>query len=241
MPPAAHATASTALKIAKVSEVRGQVRVWDLPVRLFHWLIVMLFAFSWWSGEEHEMDWHRWSGYGVLALLVFRIYWGFAGERTARFAAFLRGPGAVLTYARTLAQRPYVAGQGHNPMGGWSVMLMLAALVVQVSAGLFSVDVDGLESGPLSDYVSFETGRSAAKIHHLVFNIALAVVAIHVAAIVVYRLLLKTDLITPMITGKLRSANHDVVVVGSGLSWRALVGVIGAAAFAYAISRGFRF
>lgn len=224
-----------------MAEIRGAVRVWDLPVRLFHWLIVALFAFSWWSGENHDMDRHRWSGYAVLALLMFRIYWGFAGERTARFAAFLRGPGAVLAYARSLAQRPYVAGQGHNPIGGWSVMLMLAALTVQVCAGLFAVDVDGLESGPLSDYVSFETGRSAAKIHHLVFNIALAVVVVHIAAIVVYRLVLKTDLITPMITGKRQGAGRAAVAVGTGVSWRALVGVIGAAAFTYAISKGFRF
>ncbi len=219
----------------------SKIRVWDVPVRLFHWLIVVLFAFSWWSGEEHYMDWHRWSGYGALALLLFRIYWGFAGTSTARFAAFLRGPGAVLGYARGLAQRPYVAGQGHNPIGGWSVMLMLAALTVQVCAGLFAVDVDGLESGPLSDYVSFETGRSAAKLHHLVFNIALAVVAVHIAAIAVYRLWLKADLITPMITGKRQGVGPAAEAVGPGVSWRALVGMIGAAALAYAISRGFRF
>jgi cytochrome b len=226
---------------AKSGQIRGQVRVWDLPVRLFHWLIVGLFGFSWWSGENHEMEWHRWSGYAALALLVFRIYWGFAGERTARFAAFLRGPGAVLAYARSLAQRPYVAAQGHNPLGGWSVMLMLSALTVQVTAGLFSVDVDGLESGPLADYVSFETGRSAAKLHHLVFNIALAVVAVHIAAIAFYRLWLRTDLITPMITGKRESASPDAVAVGTGLSRRALLGVIVAAALAYAVSTGFRF
>jgi len=227
------------------ARVPGPIRVWDLPVRLFHWLIVGLFAFSWWSGENHDMDWHRWSGYAVLALLVFRLYWGFAGTSTARFAAFVRGPGAALTYARSLAQRPYIAKVGHNPIGGWSVMLMLAALVVQVAAGLFAVDVDGIESGPLSDYVSFETGRAAAKLHHLVFNIALAVVAVHIAAIMVYRFWLKTDLITPMITGKRQSASLPpdaaAAAVGLGLSWRALVGVAAAAAVAYAISVGFRF
>jgi cytochrome b len=120
-------------------------------------------------------------------------------------------------------------------------MLMLTALTVQVTAGLFSVDVDGLESGPLADYVSFEAGRSAAKLHHLVFNIALAVVVVHIAAIAFYRLWLRTDLITPMITGKRQSASPDAVAVGSGLSWRALLGVIGAAAMAYAVSTGFRF
>ena len=223
------------------SSAENTVRVWDLPVRLGHWLIVVLFGFSWWSGENHEMDWHRWSGYSALALLLFRIYWGFAGERTARFASFLRGPGTVLAYGKTLARRPYVAGQGHNPMGGWSVMIMLAALTVQVTAGLFSVDVDGLESGPLADYVSFETGRWAAHIHHLVFNIALAVVVVHIAAIAFYRFWLRTDLITPMITGKRPLPALTTAAVGTGISWRAAGGMIGAAACVYAIATGFRF
>ncbi len=79
-------------------------RVWDAPVRLFHWLLVGLLGFSWWSGEQHEMEWHRWSGYAILALLVFRIYWGFFGGRTARFTQFVRGPAAAFAYLRTLGR-----------------------------------------------------------------------------------------------------------------------------------------
>ncbi|MGB3928022.1 MAG: cytochrome b/b6 domain-containing protein, partial [Sphingobium sp.] len=74
--------------------------IWDFPTRLFHWLLVGLIAFSWWSGENHEMEWHRWSGYAILFLLVFRLYWGIVGGRTARFAHVVRGPGAAFAYLR---------------------------------------------------------------------------------------------------------------------------------------------
>ena len=81
------------------------VRVWDLPIRLFHWLITALFGFCWWSAENDHLDWHMWSGFGVLALVLFRVYWGFAGSATARFASFLKGPRAVFDYARNLFRR----------------------------------------------------------------------------------------------------------------------------------------
>jgi cytochrome b len=212
-------------------------RVWDAPVRLFHWLIVVLLGFSWWSGEQHEMEWHRWSGYVVLAALIFRFYWGFVGGRTARFAQFLRGPRAALAYARSLGVRPYAGTPGHNPIGGWSVVLMLATLTVMVVAGLFAVDVDGLESGPLSDYVDFDQGRAAAAVHHLVFNILLALVVLHVAAIVFYYVRLRHDLVTPMIHGRARVVTEPLGASG----WKAALGILVAAVCTYAISRGLRF
>jgi len=216
-------------------------RVWDLPVRLFHWLLVALLGFSWWSGEHHDMEWHRLSGYTILALLVFRIYWGFAGSRTARFTQFVRGPRAAFAYLRTLGKRPYQAADGHNPVGGWSVVLMLAALVVMVTAGLFSVDVDGLESGPLADYVSFDAGRVAADVHHLVFNVLLALVALHVLAVLFYLVGLRHNLVAPMIHGR-RKARADAVAATLGASpWKAAIGLVIAIAFAYAVSKGFRF
>ena len=133
--------------------------LWDVPVRAFHWLLIALIAFSWWSGENHEMEWHRTSGYAILALVVFRLFWGLAGGRTARFARFVRGPRAVIAYVRGGAG----AAPGHNPLGGWSVVAMLATVAAMVTAGLFAVDVDGLESGPLADYVTFDQGRMAAQ------------------------------------------------------------------------------
>jgi cytochrome b len=214
--------------------------IWDLPVRLFHWLLVALLAFSWWSGEQHEMDWHRRSGYAILALVVFRLYWGFAGGRTARFGHFLRGPRTAFAYLRSLGRRPYRPGPGHNPIGGWSVVLMLAALGAMVVAGLFAVDVDGLESGPLADYVSFDQGRTAADIHGLIFNILLALAALHILAILAYLIALRHNLIAPMIHGRRRIAAGDTAEPLGASPWKALIGIALAAALAYLVSTGFR-
>ena len=214
-------------------------RIWDAPIRLFHWLLVGLLGFSWWSGKQHEMDWHRLSGYCILALLIFRVYWGFVGGRTARFAQFIRGPRAALAYARSLAQGTYVAEPGHNPIGGWSVVLMLGTLVTMVAAGLFAVDIDGLESGPLADYVSFDQGRTAAGVHGYVFDILLALVALHLVAILFYIVRLRHNLIGPMITGRGPSRSEPVDGHGAQL-WKALLGIGLAALCSYAIARGFR-
>lgn len=224
------------------SPAAGNARVWDLPVRLFHWALVALLGFSWWSGDHHDMDWHRLSGYTILALLVFRLYWGVVGGRTARFGQFVRGPRAAFAYLGKLGRRPYQAADGHNPIGGWSVLLMLAALTVMVVAGLFSVDVDGLESGPLADYVSFDAGRWAAGVHHVVFNVLLALVALHVVAIIFYLVALRHNLVTPMIHGRRRIDAGEGVPTKLGASpWKAALGVVIAVALAYAVSKGFRF
>lgn len=215
------------------------VRVWDLPVRLFHWTLTALFAFSWWSGENHEMEWHRLSGLAVLALLLFRLFWGFAGSRTARFAQFLRGPVAVGAYLRKgTGNHP---SDGHNPLGGWSVVALLVVLLALVTAGLFAVDVDGFESGPLSDFVSFDSGRTAAGIHEVAFNIALALIALHICAIVYYRFFAGRDLVSPMITGK---RDVDAGEATQDVRWsplRALAGLALIAAFVWAVSKGFHF
>ncbi|MBJ7443417.1 MAG: cytochrome b/b6 domain-containing protein, partial [Sphingobium sp.] len=171
-------------------------------IRLFHWLLVGLLGFSWWSGERHEMEWHRLSGYAILFLLIFRLYWGFVGSGTARFVHFVRSPRTAFAYLRNLRTRPYRATAGHNPVGGWSVLLMLVSLIAMVTAGLFAVDVDGLESGPLADYVSFDQGRMAADLHGLLFNLLLALVALHIVAILYYLLRLRHNLIGPMIHGR---------------------------------------
>jgi cytochrome b len=210
--------------------------LWDLPVRLFHWLLVGLLGFSWWSGEHHDMDWHRLSGYAIVALLIFRIYWGFVGGRTARFAQFVKGPRAALDYVRGR----HTAAPGHNPIGGWSVLALLLTLAVMVSTGLFSVDVDGLESGPLSDYVSFDNGRLAAGVHHVAFNVLLALVALHVLAILVY-LVRRHDLIGPMIHGRRRLVGEEEAGPLGASWWKAALGVVLAAAIAWAISKEFRF
>lgn len=215
----------------------AKVAIWDLPIRLFHWLLVGLMAFSWWSGEEHELELHRTSGYLILALIVFRIFWGFAGTRTARFSSFLKGPAAVAAYVRDLGRRSSGSEGGHNPLGGWSVIAMLTAIALMVAAGLFAVDVDGWESGPLADYVSFDQGRAAAEVHEVLFKIILALVALHVVAIGFYRFWKGQNLIGPMILGK-----GKAVTANSRTSfWKLMLGIMIATAIAYAVSTGLRF
>jgi cytochrome b len=175
------------------------MKVWDLPIRLFHWLIVALVGFSWWSAESGLMDWHTRSGLAVLILLVFRLIWGFVGSSTARFGNFVRSPAAVIAYLRR--PRETVHAPGHNPLGGYSVIAMLLVLATQVGTGLFAVDVDGIESGPLSHLVSFDQGRAAAEVHHISFSVLQGLVVLHVLAIAWYRIKGRR-LIMPMLTGR---------------------------------------
>ena len=224
----------------KQAESRS-VKVWDGPVRLFHWLLVPLICFSWWSGEEHYMEWHRLSGYAILALLVFRIFWGLAGSRTARFGQFLRGPAAVAAYARTLTARDKTEADGHNPLGGWSVALMLLALVAMVVAGLFAVDIDGFESGPLAVFVSFDQGRAAAEWHETIFNVILALVALHLAAILFYLIWKRQNLISAMIHGRRKANASEQVAPVTYPIWKAGLGIAIAALSVYAVAQSFRF
>ncbi len=148
------------------------------------------------------MDWHRRSGLALLGLLVYRLVWGLIGPSTARFSVMLAGPRAVLTYFRTLRSGTHQKAFGHNPAGALSISAMLFSLSVQICTGLFSVDVDGLESGPLARFVSFETGRQFAGIHDASFKILLALIALHLSAILAYQFLLKERLVSAMVTGR---------------------------------------
>lgn len=176
-----------------------QAAVWDLPTRLFHWLLVALFALSWWSGKNEEVELHIWSGIAVLTLLAFRLLWGLTGSSTARFSSFVRGPVAVLAYLRDV--RGWNAA-GHNPLGALSVLVLLLAVAAQVATGLFQTDEDGLVEGPLAHLVSFDTADSMRELHEAIFDVLLVLVAIHVAAILFYRLVFGRRLLKPMITGR---------------------------------------
>lgn len=170
--------------------------VWDLPVRLVHWLLAGLIAFSWWSVHNHHTDWHIWSGCAILTLLIFRLLWGFVGSSTARFAGFVRGPRAVADYLRGGWR-----GVGHNPLGALSVLFLFGAVAIQVGLGLIAEDEDGIYTGPLSGLVSTDTSDKARDLHELGFNIILGLIVVHVAAIVFYRLRGR-HLTKAMITGR---------------------------------------
>jgi len=174
----------------------GKQPVWDLPVRLVHWLLAGLIAFSWWSVEYHHTDWHIWSGCAVLTLLIFRLLWGIVGSSTARFSSFVRGPSAILGYLRGRW-----SGIGHNPLGGLSVVALLADTALQVGLGLIAQDEDGIYAGPLAGLVSSDTSDRARDIHGVNFYVLLGLVALHVAAILFYRFRGRR-LLGPMISGK---------------------------------------
>lgn len=184
------------------------IRVWDLPLRLFHWLLVLLVLVSGLTGQfsadlgPWAARWHLLSGYGVLSLLLFRLVWGFAGGTYARFVSFVRGPRAVLEYAQeALGRRPARLYLGHNPLGGWSVLAMLGCLAMQVGCGLFLADEDlGIE-GPLAKYVAARTIDGLAIVHQAGLYGLLALIATHLGAIAFYRLAKGDNLVRPMLTG----------------------------------------
>jgi cytochrome b len=197
--------------------------VWDLPIRLTHWLFVGCIAVSWWTAEQRLMDWHRYSGYTMLGLLAFRIFWGIAGSSTARFARFIGGPRAVLNYLR-LPREERASMVGHTPLGSWSVVALLLAMTVQVSLGLFATDVDGLESGPLSHLVSFDVGRTIAEAHELSFDVLIALVALHVVAILFYLLVERNNLVSAMLSGR-KHRTEKPAGMQPAPAWRLWTGV----------------
>jgi cytochrome b len=216
-----------------------RAKLWDGPTRIFHWALVALLGFAWWSAETRNMEWHRLAGYSVVGLLVFRLLWGFVGSGSARFSSFVKGPAQTWAYLRTLPSRAHAVSPGHNPLGAWSVLALLGLLLLQVVTGLFSVDVDGLESGPLSDRVDFDTGRAFAAVHELSFTALQVLVALHVVAVIFYAVYKRADLVRPMVTGRGKFSTDPGLTFAP--VWRALLVAVVAAGVAWWASKGFRF
>jgi cytochrome b len=189
-------------KTGSGSDYPHQIRVWDLPTRLFHWLIVIFVVISFSTGMVggNWMSYHLNSGYIILTLLFFRLSWGFWGGRYSRFVSFVQGPITVMRYAKTLLRKDTPKLLGHNPMGGWSVMAMLAALLVQVGTGLFAND-DIATQGPLYGWVSKATSDWLTGIHIFNKGVILFLVALHLSAVLFYLLVKHDNLIIPMVTG----------------------------------------
>jgi cytochrome b len=174
-------------------------RIWDLPLRAFHWLLLAAVLTAIISANLGQMSLHLGAGQFILGLLVFRIVWGVLGTPTARFARFVPSPAGTLRYLRTRARTPHLY-IGHNPLGAWSVLALLALLAVQVGTGLFADD-DILTQGPLASLVSGDTRQFMTGLHKLNIGILLAFIGLHVLAIAAYRLVKKQDLVGPMIVG----------------------------------------
>lgn len=172
------------MKASAAADAAVAVPVWDLPVRLVHWGLVVLIAFSWWSAEYEEIEWHIRSGLTILFLLLFRILWGFLGSSTARFRSFVAGPGRIAAYLRDPSGWQ---GAGHRPLGALSVVALLGLIALQIWFGLPLSDEDGTVTGPLNRLVSFETAEWAREVHALLFDLLLGLISLHVAAIVFHR------------------------------------------------------
>ena len=201
----------------------NKILVWDLPLRLFHWLLVLLVVVSVISAKigGNAMQFHLLSGYAVLALVLFRILWGFLGGAHARFASFVRGPAAVISYLRALPR--HQAGQhlGHNPAGAWSVIIMLIVLLVQTGTGLFSND-DIATEGPLAKLVSKALSDRITGAHHLNVKLLYALIALHLSAVAYYLLYKRENLIKPMLTGFKHSATGlGISAQQQGKTWLA--------------------
>lgn len=196
--------------------------VWDLPVRLFHWGLVISLAGAWWTAETGRMDWHMRCGYAVLTLILFRLLWGVLGSDTARFAHFIRGPRAILSDLRQLLSpgrmRPH---RGHNALGALAVLALLGLALLQAGTGLFTSD--GIfTDGPLVAWVDGGTAKLLRTIHLSNFDLLLIMVGLHVAAILAYALLKRLDLVRPMVTGRARLAD-GLPAPRMVSSWRAFV------------------
>jgi cytochrome b len=213
------------------------VRIWDVPVRLVHWLMVLSVAAAWWTAETGRLDWHQYCGYALLGLVSFRIYWGFFGSSTARFSQFVHGPRTIMSYLKGT----WAAVPGHNPLGALSVLALLALMLTQAALGLFAVDVDGIESGPLSTYVSFKTGRVAAHWHCELFDPLLWLIGLHVAAVLYYLFFRKENLVATMFHGRRAFPDAQPAPVKPASRLRFVVGVVLASVLTWMIARAFQF
>ena len=200
------------------------VQVWDWPVRLVHWLLVALIATSWITSEigGNAMTYHMWSGYTILSLVAFRIVWGFVGSGHARFGSFVRGPGAVVRYAGGLMRAQHTRFLGHNPLGGWSVVLMLAAVAVQATTGLFAND-EIFTEGPLASRVSGDTSSLLTTIHRYNFYVLLTLIGLHLAAIAFYLVVKRENLIGAMFTGRKQADPGTQAPAPMASGWLAVV------------------
>ena len=203
-------------------------RVWDLPVRITHWALVISFAGAYLSHAAGVQYFalHRWFGYAVLVLVAFRLLWGFVGTRHARFASFVRGPRAIWRYLRGAA----ASTPGHNPLGALMAISLLGALAVQAATGLFAND-EIFNLGPLYGYVTDARSLALTSLHRQLFYWIAGAALLHVLAVFAHLALRKDDLVKPMFTGRKPAARVAAAEeIGASRTWLALLLAAGVSA-----------
>lgn len=213
----------------------GNRLVWDLPLRLFHWLLALSMVASYVTAKLgfDWMQWHFYLGYWTIGLLVFRILWGIFGPRHARFTSFIRHPSAVWLYLQGLLNPSSPRTVGHNPVGGLMVLLMLLLVAVQAGTGLFTTDAV-VWAGPYNPAVSESTAGLLSSVHNWNFNLLIGAMCLHIGAILFYALYKKQNLVVPMVHGHLPAVmvpEHEAI--SSSQLLKALVVSLVAAGFVY--------
>ena len=183
-----------------MSNASRVVIVWDVPIRLFHWLVAALVVAAYATWRLNWMVWHGWIGDTLLALLVFRLLWGFFGSETARFSRFLASPRTVMQHLGYVLLRERDRQVGHNPAGGWMVLLLLVLLLAETLTGLYVAN-DIADVGPLTELTPASIADGISAAHSVIWDILLAAIILHVLAILVYAAVKGQNLLLPMVTG----------------------------------------
>ena len=215
----------------------SRIRIWDRPIRLFHWGLILLVALSFASGKSGAWTLHYLSGYAILTLVLFRILWGFFGSENARFVHFLKSPLAALRQLGRLAKRDRDTETSHNPAGGWMVVVLLALLLTQAFSGLFTNHDPGFsysQHGPLALKVTEATSETLSALHLAVQRYLLLAIGLHVLAIMLYKLVKGHELVMPMLSGeKLLPEGATAPRLASGRLALGLLLLAGAAVFLF--------
>lgn len=209
-----------------------RILVWDWPTRLFHWLAVVLVCVCYVTWRLNWMDWHAWAGETVLALVIFRLLWGLFGSDTARFRNFVAAPAAVMAHLARLFRRDPDRQVGHNPAGGWMVLLLLALLLGETLSGVYVLN-DVADVGPLTPMSPAPLANFITDLHLALWYALLAAVALHILAIAVYEAVRRQRLLLPMLTGR-KMLPDDIAaprIAGSALA----LSLLAASAFATAL------
>ena len=181
---------------------RERILIWDLPLRLFHWGLMICLIGSWITAEAgfDYTQWHFYFGYATLTLLTFRVLWGLVGSTYSRFRSWPLRPSAVWHSIRSIFSSTRHTSAGHNPLGSLAIVLMLAAIATQAVTGLFISD-DIFWSGPYNGAVTSDTAGALANIHHLNFDLLVSLIALHLTALLWYRWRKGERLVGAMLTG----------------------------------------
>jgi len=194
---------------------RPMEHVWDLPTRLFHWLLVSLFLFLLLTGDQGDwLERHMQAGYLLSGLIIFRILWGLVGNYHARFRNFIRSPGFTLQYMWRMVRNRGEHYQGHNPAGAAMVVTLLAGLLLQATSGLVTTD-DIFWEGPLYNSVPTSVASLGATIHRSFADVLLALVSLHIVAVLYHTLRYKQPLVPAMIHGKKPVQDGEAIHYGA--------------------------